>query len=107
MKTKIFSSKLFLKTLLFSILTAFLIPFIGMESTLDMISNFLFYYHFIHSHFYLSGQTPAVGVAYSQEQTKHFFLFFRCLLLFVYSFLELHFKNFFCIFIFILLILLF
>ena len=73
MKTKIFSSKLFLKTLLFSILTVFLIPFIGMESTLDMISNFLFYYHFIHSHFYLSGQTPAVGVAYSQEQTKHCF----------------------------------
>ena len=91
MKTKIFSSKLFLKTLLFSILTAFLIPFIGMESTLDMLSNFLFYYHFIHSHFYLPGQTSAVGIAYSQEQTKHcFFIFqvfaFICILFFRITF---------------------
>ena len=46
---------------------------IGMESALHIISNFLFYYHFIHSHFYLLGQTPAsvADVTYSQQQAKH------------------------------------
>ena len=29
------------------------------ESALDIISNFLFYYHFIHSHLSLFGQAPA------------------------------------------------
>ena len=43
------------------------------ESALDIISNFLFYYHFIHSHFYLFKQVPAsvADVARSQEQAKH------------------------------------
>ena len=50
---------------------------IGMESALHIISNFLFYYHFIHSHFYLLGQAPAsvADVTYSQQQAKHWFLF--------------------------------
>ena len=49
----------------------------GIESALDIICNFLFYYHFIHSYSYLFGQSPApvAGVTYSQQQSKHWFLF--------------------------------
>ena len=41
------------------------------------ISNFMFYYNFIHSHSSLSKQSPAcvAGITYSQEQAKHWFLF--------------------------------
>lgn len=47
------------------------------DSALDMISNFMFYYNFIHSHSSLSKQSPAcvAGITYSQEQAKHWFLF--------------------------------
>ena len=47
------------------------------ESALDIISNFLFYYYFIRSHSYLYRQALAsvAGVAYSQQQAKHWFLF--------------------------------
>ena len=50
---------------------------IGIQSALDIISNFLFYYHFIHSHSYLSEQAPVsvADVTYSQQQAKHWFLF--------------------------------
>ena len=73
-----------------------------------IISNFLFYYHFIHSPSYLLGQTPVsvVGVAYSQQQAKHLFLFlkiFSGVLFYLYAlFYDCIFKSFFCIFIFIL-----
>ena len=62
------------------VLIVFLILFIviekiimGIKSALDIVSNFLFYYHFIHSHSYLSKQPPAsvAGVTYSQQQGKH------------------------------------
>ena len=56
------------------------------ESALDMISNFLFYYHFIHSHSYLFRQAPAsvAGVTYSQQQTKHKFYFKKIFQLFAF-----------------------
>ena len=49
----------------------------GIKSTLDIISHFLFYYYFIHSHSYLSDQSSifVAGVTYSQQQAKHWFLF--------------------------------
>ena len=69
----------------------------GMESALDIISNFLFYYHFIQSHF-LSRQAPAsvASVTYSQEKARHWFLFlkifqvfaFICMLFFEITFLK-------------------
>ncbi|HIT86626.1 MAG TPA: hypothetical protein IAB62_02405 [Candidatus Coprocola pullicola] len=39
----------------------------GIESALDIISNFLFYYDFIHTHSYLFRQAPAsvADVTYS------------------------------------------
>ena len=45
----------------------------GIESALDIISNFFFYFHFIHSYSSLSRQAPAsvADVARSQEQAKH------------------------------------
>ena len=51
--------------------------FHSFASALDMISNFLFYYNFIHSHSSLSDQAPAsvAGVTYSQDQANHWFLF--------------------------------
>ncbi len=51
--------------------------FHSFDSAMDMISNFLFYYNFIHSHSSLSDQSPAsvAGVTYSQEQANHWFLF--------------------------------
>ena len=51
--------------------------FHSFDSAMDMISDFLFYYNFIHSHSSLSDQAPAcvAGVLYSQEQANHWFLF--------------------------------
>ena len=51
--------------------------FCSFTSALDMISNFLFYYNFIHCHSSLSYMTPAsvAGITYSQEQAKRWFLF--------------------------------
>ena len=51
--------------------------FHSFDSAIDMISNFLFYYNFIHRHSSLSRQAPASvsGVPYTQEQAKHWFLF--------------------------------
>ena len=38
----------------------------SIKSALDIISHFLFCYHFIHSHFSLSEQAP-ISITYSQE----------------------------------------
>ena len=62
------------KNLLFPVLIVFLILFIviekiimGIKSIFDIVSNFLFYYHFIHSHSYFFGQLSAfvANVIYS------------------------------------------
>ena len=47
--------------------------FHSFKSTLNIISNFLFYYHFIHSHSYLSRKVPVsvADVPYIQQQAKH------------------------------------
>ena len=47
------------------------------ESALDIISNSLFQYPFIHSHSYLFGQASAsvACIIYFQQQAKHRFLF--------------------------------
>ena len=85
---------LFLVLIIFIVMEKIIIEF-----DLDIISNFLFYYHFIHSYAYLSGQASAfvTDVTYSQEQTKHQFLFKK-----IFSGVSFYFKIFFCIFIFIL-----
>lgn len=51
--------------------------FHSFASALDSITNFLFYYNFIHSHSSLSNFTPAsvAGISYTEEQRKHWFLF--------------------------------
>lgn len=51
--------------------------FHSFSSALDSISNFLFYYNFIHSHSSLSNLSPAMvaGVKYTEEQKDHWFLF--------------------------------
>ena len=78
------------------------------DSILDIISNFLFYYYFVHSPSYLLGQPPVsiIGIAYSQKQAKHLFLFlkifFGVLFYLYFLFYDCIFKIFFCIFIFIL-----
>ena len=64
--------------MLFLVLVIFIVmEKIIIEFDLDIISNFLFYYHFIHSCSYLYGQASVsvTGVIYSQKQTKHWFLF--------------------------------
>ena len=74
---------------------------------IDIISNFLFYYYFVHSPSYLLGQPPVsiIGIAYSQKQAKHLFLFlknfFGVLFYLYFLFYDCIFKIFFCIFIFI------
>ena len=46
-------------------------------SALDLISNFIFYYNFIHKHSSLSNLTPAnvAGIIYSDRELKNCFLF--------------------------------
>ena len=46
---------------------------IGIESALDMISHFLFYYQ--HSYLYRQALASVAGVTYSQQQAKRWFLF--------------------------------
>ena len=51
--------------------------FHSFASALDCITNFLFYYNFIHNHSCLSNFTTAsvAGVSYTEEQRKHWFFF--------------------------------
>ena len=66
--------------MLLLVLIVFLIAFmgiqkiiIGIESALDMISHFLFYYQ--HSYLYRQALASVAGVTYSQQQAKRWFLF--------------------------------